>query len=192
MKDVLKTGFILFLICAIAAFCLAMTNELTKDKIDEQKAIASEKAKKAVLPTAISFEALDDATLSDITANFAPVKEGFKGLDAEGQVVGYVFKSTPSGFGGDVEVITGLDLNDTVTGVRIGSHAETPGLGAKAVEPEFYEQYSGMSAAQMIGVSKTAPSDTDIQAITGATISSKAITKGVNASIDAYHSIVSK
>lgn len=189
MKDIFKTGLILLIICAVAAFALAMTNEVTKDKIAEQRAMTNELAKKEVLPDASTFEDMTGDELAGIIANYAPVVEVYVGLDANQEITGYVFKSTPTGFGGSIEVVTGIDISGTMTGVRIGSHNETPGLGAKAKEPAFYEQYAGMSTDTSIGVAKSNPSDTDIQAITGATISSAAITSGVNASIDAFHEI---
>ncbi|MDK2866775.1 MAG: H+/Na+-translocating ferredoxin:NAD+ oxidoreductase subunit [Clostridiales bacterium] len=189
MKDIIKTGLILFIISAVAAFALAMTNEVTKDKIAEQRQMANELAKKEVLATASSFEDVTGDDLAAIVAKFAPVVEVYKGLDDSGNVVGYVFKSTPNGFGGSVEVVTGIDSEGTLSGVRIGNHNETPGLGAKATDPSFYEQYAGMSTDTPIGVAKSNPTETDIQAITGATISSRGVTSGVNASIDAFHSI---
>jgi electron transport complex protein RnfG len=189
MKDIIKTGLILFIISAIAAFALAMTNEVTKDKIAEQRQMANELAKKQVLSTAASFEDMTGDELAAVTTEFAPVIEVYTGLDSSGNIVGYVFKSTPNGFGGSVEVVTGIDIDGTLTGVRIGNHNETPGLGAKATDPAFYEQYTGMSTDTPIGVAKSNPTETDIQAITGATISSRGITSGVNASIDAFHAI---
>jgi len=189
MKDIIKTGVILFLISAIAAFALAMTNEVTKDKILEQRAYANELAKKEVLPEASTFEDVTGDELVALTEAYAPVIEVYKGLNDSNEIIGYVFKSTPSGFGGNVAVVTGINVSGTMTGVRIGSHNETPGLGAKATDPDFYEQYTGMATDSPIGVAKSNPSETDIQAITGATISSSAITSGVNASIDAFHEI---
>jgi len=186
MKDNLKTGIILLIIAAVAAVALGLTNEVTKDKIAEQRFLANEQAKKAVLATAATFEDITGEDLDAITSTFAPVTEAYVGLDASGAVVGYVFKSTPNGFSGAVEVVTGIDVNGTVTGLRVGSHKETPGLGAKAKDAAYYEQYNGKLTDSPIGVSKTAASGNDIQAITGATITSVAVTSGANASIDAY------
>lgn len=186
MKDILKTGIILLIIAAVAAVALGLTNEVTKDKIAEQRFLANEQAKKAVLATAATFEDITGEDLDAITSTFAPVTEAYVGLDASGAVVGYVFKSTPNGFSGAIEVVTGVDVNGTVTGLRVGSHNETPGLGAKAKDTAYYEQYNGKLTDSPIGVSKTAASGNDIQAITGATITSVAVTDGANASIEAY------
>lgn len=190
MKQIIKTGLILFLISAIAAFALGFTNEVTKDKIAEQRFLANEQAKKEVLPEAASFVDITGEDLESIVSQFAPIIEAYVGLDASGSPIGYVFKSTPNGFSGAVEVVTGVNVEKMVTGLRVGSHNETPGLGAKAKDAPFYEQFSGKSATSQIGVSKTAASGNDIQAITGATISSVGITKGANASIDAFNWIL--
>ncbi|GAU77410.1 RnfABCDGE type electron transport complex subunit G [Fusibacter sp. 3D3] len=190
MRDIIKTGLILLVICAVAAFALAMTNEVTKDQIAMQRQLANDAAKAAVLPVATTFEDLDKAQNKEISEKFTSVAEGYIGYDADHNIVGYVFKSLPTGFGGAVEVVTGIDVEGTVTGMRMGNHQETPGLGARAKEPAYYEQYNGKSASGPIGVAKSNPTETDIQAITGATISSAAITSGVNASIDAYHFIM--
>lgn len=190
MKDILKTGLILLIISFIAAMSLALTNEVTKDKIIEQRMMANELAKKEVLPTAIRFEDITGDLATEITEKFAPIVESYVGYDGSDEIVGYVFKSRPTGFGGPMEVVTGINLNSEVTGLRVGSHQETPGLGAKGTDAAFYEQYASKSAAELIGVSKTAALGNDIQAITGATITSDAITVGANASIDAFHMII--
>lgn len=189
MKQIIKIGLILLLISVVAALALGFTNEITKDRIAEQRFLANELAKKNVLPDAASFVDITGADLDKIVA-FAPVIEAYVGLDASGEAIGYVFKSTPTGFAGPIEVVTGINLEGQVTGLRIGAQKETPGLGAKAKDAAFYEQYTGLSAAEPIGVSKTAAEGNDIQAITGSTISSVAISDGANASIDAFNWIL--
>lgn len=182
MKEIIKLGAILLLICLVAAVALGVTNEATIGKILEQREMANQMARQAVLPEATSFEALEEAKLSDIQGKEPLVQEVFAGLK-DGAVIGYVIKTTPNGFSGGVEVTTGISLEGSLSGVRIGNHAETPGLGANATLPLFYEQYNGMAADQELGVSKTAKSDTEILAITGATITSRAVTDGVNTAI---------
>ncbi len=190
MKQILKIGFILLLISSVAAFALGFTNEVTKDRIAEQRFLANEQAKKDVLPEAASFVDITGEDLEAIISQFEPIQEAYVGLDASGAPIGYVFKSAPTGFGGAVVVVTGVNVDEVVTGLRVGSHNETPGLGAKAKDASFYDQFSGKSSTSQIGVSKTEASGNDIQAITGATISSVAISKGANASIDAFNWIL--
>lgn len=190
MKDIIKTGIVLLIIGAVAAVALGLTNEFTYDKIQEQRRIASEQARIAVLPTANTFASATEDEISKISSQFEIVSEAYVGLDASGNVVGYVIKSTPSGFSGEVEVVTGVSLDGLVTGLRVGTHNETPGLGAKATDAAFFDQYTGLSTEAEIGVSKTPASGNDIQAITGATITSAAVTDGANISIQAVKWIV--
>ncbi len=181
MKEIIKLGLTLFIISTVAAIALAGTNLVTSPIIAEQRAIKSEMARKEVLPAAESFEEVTggyEAQITNPDGVVVPVIEVYKGV-AGGETIGYVVKTAPGGYGGGVEVVTGLS-DGSITGVRVGKHQETPGLGAKATLPEFYGQYDGKSAAD-VRVNKTQASDTEVQAISGATITSKAVTAGVNA-----------
>jgi len=182
MKEIITLGLKLLLISLIAALALGYANDATKDKIFEQREMANKEARIAVMPDADEFEKID-LDQKGITDDI--IQEGYTAIKADSQI-GYVFKVTPKGYGGAVEVIVGISNDGKLTGVRIGNMNETPGLGAKSKNIEFYGQYEGMSTANEIGVSKSASSDTEIKAISGATITSKAVTKGVNHAIDAF------
>lgn len=179
MKEIVKLGVVLALFCFIAAALLGFTNEMTKDKILEQRAIENEKAMMAVLPEAKTFEALSDEELEAMKNEIKTLAACSIGLSQSGEVVGYVFKTLPGGYGGVVEVITGIGTDQTVKGVRVGNHQETPGLGAKAKEAPYYSQYENMDASKAMAY-------TDVDAISGATITSDAVTDGVNVAIEAY------
>jgi electron transport complex protein RnfG len=99
-----------------------------------------------------------------------------------GNHVGYVIKTLPGGYGGPLEVIVGITLDGTINGVRVGNHQETPGLGAKAKTVEFYGQYDGLSVGSPVEVIKVdvTSGNNEIKAISGATITSVAVTNGVN------------
>lgn len=190
MKEMIKIGISLLIICSVAAMALSFTNEVTKDKIDEQRQLASEEARKQVLPDAAEFKIVSEDQLKELKAINEIIIEAYAALDTSGTTIGYVFKTTPNGFSGAVEVTTGISVDGTVSGLRVGTHNETPGLGAKATDEAFYSQYAGKVTDSLIGVSKTGASGNDIQAITGATITSKAVSDGANASIDGYKWLV--
>lgn len=190
MKEIVKLGLILLVICLVASVALATTNGVTAPLIAEQKAIKNEKARKDVLPAATTFEALDAETFSLLKETHDILDEVYVGSDANG-LVGYVVKTGPSGYGGAVEVITGVDLSGMITGVRVGKHTETPGLGANATLPSYYEQYTGKEA-QTIVVNKTQSSETEVQAIAGATITSKTVTDGVNVTGEVVKSLMAQ
>ncbi len=181
VKEIVKLGISLFMFCAVAALALGFTNELTKGKIAEQRAAKELKAKQEVLPDAVDFQDVEQSVLDEVVAKEKIIKSVSVGLNDAGEAVGYVVKSAPNGFGGPVVVITGLTKDGIITGVRIGKHAESPGLGSNATKPEFYEQYNGKTAA-IVKVNKGTPGEEEIQAITSSTITSNGVTRGVNAS----------
>lgn len=182
MKEIMNLGFKLLLISLVAALSLGYVNDITKDKIEYQRELANEKARIAVMSEADKFE---EVNLADKGIEDKMVVEGFIALKG-GEAIGYVFKTKPKGYGGALEVIVGISNKNQITGVRIGNHNETPGLGAKSQDEEFYGQYYEMNTENPVGVSKTQASKTEIKAISGATITSKAVTRGVNHAIDAF------
>jgi electron transport complex protein RnfG len=184
MKKIIKLGIILLIISFVAAAALAFTNDLTAPAIDMQRKQASELARKEVLPTADRFEPVTEDQLKEIVALQSEILDayiGYKGSD----VIGYVVKSNPKGYGGPVEVVAGISVEGTIAGVRMGNNQETPGLGTVAKQPSYYEQYNGMKTDQEIGVNKTTSTDYEVQAISGATITSSCVTKGVNIAVEA-------
>jgi len=187
MGEIMKLGAKLLLICLVSASLLAVTNEATKGPIQAQRDAASQAARQEVLESADEFVQLVGDDFAKIAESNPTVLEVFIGK-AGGQEVGYVMKTAPVGFTGPVEVITGISLDGKLTGVRVGSHNETPGLGGKITTEEFYSQYTDM-LADVVGVSKTAKTETEIKAISGATISSKCVTSGVNDSINAFKAL---
>lgn len=192
MKEIVKLGLILLLVCVVAALALAVTNELTKDQIAYQRDLASEEARKAILPSAESFKPIDEDEFNEIASKNDKIAEIFAGYQGDA-IVGYTFKTLPSGYGGTVEVMTGIDMEGKISGVRLGNHQETPGLGANATLPGFYDQYKDKSTDIEIEVSKVKPTkDNEIQAISGATITSNAVTSGVNMAINTFKEIAGK
>lgn len=172
-KEVLKPAAILFVICVLVSAALAGTNLLTKDRIAEAQAKKAEESRMVVLPGAESFEERDGH---------------YAGM-AGGQSVGYVFETEGKGYGGTVKVMTGISAEGEITGVIVLEHAETPGLGANAEKADFREQYKQPVANNVGGirvVKYQTPGEGEIEAMTGATITSTAVTGAVNQAILAY------
>ncbi|KGG81190.1 RnfABCDGE type electron transport complex subunit G [Caloranaerobacter azorensis] len=181
MGDILKLGLILLLITSITALVLGYANDMTKDVIVNVENQASEVARKEVLPLAESFKSLDKEILNKIINENPNIKEIYSGYSENGDLVGYTIKTATPGYGGDVEVITGISLENKITGIKVVSHKETPGLGANATQPKFQNQFKDKSVSKELEVVKgSTSSENEIQALTGATITSKAVTKGVN------------
>jgi len=180
MKDILKLGVTLFAICAVAALVLGVTNNITAPVIEERNIQASNEARKIVLSEADEFKELDGMN-SDIVLE---VYEGIK----DGQVIGYTIKTSSKGYGGAIELMVGISKDGKITGVEIGNHSETPGLGSKATEPMFKNQYVDKDVSNSLLVVKgSVNNDNEISAISGATITSNGVTSGVNAAMKIYN-----
>ena len=119
------------------------------------------------MPDASSFELLD----TDLTGTITAVYKGDNG--------GFVITTEPGGFGGAVKTMVGIDADGTITGLRVTGHSETAGLGAKATDPSFYEQFTGKSGS--VSVSKDGG---EIVPITSATITSRAVCVGAQEALD--------
>ncbi|GAA0744949.1 RnfABCDGE type electron transport complex subunit G [Clostridium oceanicum] len=178
-NETLKLGLKLLLVTAVAGLILGGAFLVTKDPIAKQVAKTNSEAMKEVLPKADSFEIMDGKSKGNVTE----VNEGKKSSD----VSGYAIKVLTKGYGGQIEMMVGVSKEGEVKGIKILSHSETPGLGANAPQPKFSGQFKGKPTDKKLEVVKTAPANkSEVQAITGATITSRAVTKGVNEAVDYY------
>lgn len=186
MNSVFKLGLNLFVICAVAAGLLAGTNQITAPIIEQRNEQANNEARQTVLPDASEFKLLDNDKYKSVSD--VEVVEVYEGLSGS-NVAGYTMKVLPKGYGGEIELMVGIKSDGTISGVNLGNMNETPGLGAKANEEEFYGQYLGKPATELSVIKSGSAGETEIQAISGATITSKAVTTGVNAAVEVYDSI---
>ena len=185
-KDMIKLGLNLLIISAVAALLLALTNSVTAGTIAQRSEQANAEARKLVLESAETFEEVKDVKTDN--SKGVKVSEVFEAKDASGNTVGYTLKVLPSGYGGAIELMVGIDsANGQVSGINVVSNSETAGLGAKATDPEFSDQYKGKPLEALSVLKNGTPGDTEIKAISGATITSTAVTNGVNAAIEVYN-----
>jgi len=181
MRDIVKPGLVLFVTALIAALTLSLIREATRETIAQNEINKRIAAMSEVLPQA-------DGTFGETveTGNEAGVISYQEGL-AGGQTVGYVMSVSEIGYGGTISLLVGISADGTVADVRIIAHTETPGLGAKASDDSFLSQYTGKSGA--LRVVKQAPAaNNEIQAITSATITTTAVTNGINKALAFYES----
>ena len=179
MKEMMKLGLVLLLFSAISAGSLALTNQATLPAIEESRKAADLENMKQVFTEADDFVAIEEDVFTKLKAQ-APTLAQLFTAQKGGEKAGYVAKVVPGGFGGPLEIIVGFTKDGQVTGLRVGKHSETPGLGDNATSPEFYNQFEGLTLTKDIGVNKVQAGDNEIQAISAATITSKAVTAGVN------------
>ena len=174
LKEFLIPTVILSVICLVATALLGITNDITAPII-EQLAIETEtNSRKTVFPEAASF---GEATSPEEGVSIVAA------LDESGKTIGYVVVNSAKGYGGDISVMTGVTTDGKVTGVNILSHGETAGLGANATNESFRDQFKGL--VQGITVSKDKAGDNSIDALTGATITSRAVVNAVNSAMQA-------
>ncbi len=168
-NSALKMILTLIVIACVIALAMSYVNSLTAPIIEKNAADKLNRSLAEVLP-ADSYEVLQegDATVYSATK--------------DGKQIGVCIVNSAKGYGGDIKVLSGILNDGSVNKIEILEMSETPGLGANAKNDSFKEQYVGKSGS--IGVNKTNKSETEILAISGATITSKAVTEAVNGALE--------
>lgn len=176
-KEILIPTIVLLVICVVSAALLGGTNMLTKDKIASIEAEAKATAMQTVMPDAVTFS---EAVIADETLEYS------EALDADSNTLGYAFTVSENGYGGEIKVMVGIKPDGAVSKVAVlSADNETPGLGQNVKKDSFLDQFIDKIGA--LTVTKNAPSsNTEIQAVTSATISSSAVTRAVNAALAYY------
>ncbi|MDD4955210.1 MAG: RnfABCDGE type electron transport complex subunit G [Candidatus Omnitrophica bacterium] len=159
MKEILKCGLILCVICVVASGLLAAVYSFTSAQIDKQNKNETGEALKQVMPRAIRFEAVKSG--EEITY--------YRCYGKDNKVNGFIFKAKAKGYSSEIETLAGLSLQKKITAIKVISQNETPGLGTRVTDETFSQQFTGKSAGDISQVS----------AISGATISSRAVIKSV-------------
>ena len=196
MKNMLKEAAILFAITLIAGCLLGLVYQVTKDPIAQAQEKAKEEASKEVFADANSFRLREDITSEDADKVVADagynvsVDEVSEAVDASGNVIGYVITVTDhEGYGGDIQFSMGIRNDGTLNGISILSISETAGLGMNAdsvLKPQFENK-----KAELFSYTKTgAQSEDQIDAISGATITTNAIVNGVNAGLTCFKTML--
>lgn len=174
----------LVIITLCAGLILGLVYGITKEPIAAQELKKATEARQQVLNVAQDFAKIDIAGMNIDTEKFGDITEVYEG-SANGQTVGYTFSIVTKGYKPNLTLTIGIDTKGKVSGVDIGAHEETPGLGANAVNPDFLGQFIKTDGPFI--VVKTPTGNTgEINALTGATITSKAVTNAVNSALEFY------
>ena len=187
MNETLKLGLILFIITAVSASVLAVSNDITAPKIAEADRLKNELAKKEILPEGDKFEVLDEEKMKEIKGENPNILEIYEGYDGE-NLIGYTIKMKVKGYGGEIELMTGVSTEGNITGINILKHGETPGLGANATKPYFSESFKNKPVDEELIAVKKPEGDNEVQALTSATITTTAVVDGVNMVREIYNS----
>ena len=189
----MKDALILFAITLVSGLCLGVVYDVTKAPIEAATIAANNATYKQVLPEAESFDDVEGSTekiaeTADEIANLGFGGVAIEAKDASGEVVGHVINSLSNdSYGGAVKLSIGFDVDGTITGVGIRETSDTPGLGLKAKDDDYRNQYVGKNCESLSVTKSGSASDTEINAISGATITSNATTNAVNAALYYLH-----
>lgn len=187
MKDLVKMGLVLMLITLVSATALSNVYLVTRDKIDKVEREKVEQARKMALPGAVFFK-------EDSTADGFVFHRGYDNQEAAGDPLGYTALALGKGYSSTVRTVVGVGKDMKITGIKIAFQQETPGLGTKVEEvkkgdslPWFQDQFKGKKMDQLQVVRN--PDPNAIEAITGATISSTAVTRSVKETLEKLQTV---
>ena len=161
MKEILRYGFILAFICLIAAGLLAAVNALTAPRILALALAEEQAALKEVMPLAAKFTAIKSVTDGETLY--------YKAFDGQDKTIGFVFKAGGKGYSSVIQTLVGIDSDGKISAIKVLAQTETPGLGVRITEKKFTDQFRGQNSLNLSAV----------QAISGATISSRAVMNSV-------------
>ncbi len=195
-SGVLINTVALLAVTFVCVALLAVVNQITRGPIEQAEIEARAAAYSAVYPGAPGFaeventqEMLDSSAelLENSGCGGCSIDDVLSVTDNSGAVQGYVVSATsPSGYGGDLQIAIGITADGKLTGFDVISHSETPGFGAKSTEPEFKNQFAGKPASKLSYSKTGAASETEFDAVSGATITTKAVEEAVNSAIVFY------
>lgn len=193
MKNMLKDTLVLFVITLFAGLMLGIVYQVTKEPIAAQEEKARQEAFAEVFEAAENFETVEgitqektDAVLTEAGILGVTVDEVVGAYDSAGGLLGYcITVTTHEGYGGDIKLTIGINLEGSVNGISILEISETPGLGMKA-ESVLKPQFAGKNAVQFEYTKSGAAAENQIDAISGATITTRAVTNAVNGGLKVF------
>ena len=189
MKNtIIKDAIALTIITLVAGALLGLVYDVTKAPIAQAEYEKKQKAYQAVFADATAFETNEEiqtkATSQEIFAEGvtgAYISEVLEAKNDAGEVLGYVMSfASKEGYGGEISISMGVDLTGAITGVQVLSASETAGLGAKCKDAEFVNQFTGIKDMTVTYTKTGKTNPNEIDAIGGATITTKAVTNAIN------------
>lgn len=195
-NPIVRDAMILTIITLVAGIALGLVYEVTKAPIAAAQEAARQAAYREVFSDAATFEEMEGFDSAKVSKTVQ--KEGYAddditqclvALDGSGNPLGYVITVvTHAGYGGNITFSVGIKNDGTINGYSITDISETAGLGMKATENDFMKQFKGIPVA-VYEVTKSTAGENEIEAISGATITSRAVTNGVNAAVSYFNSL---
>ena len=178
MKYIIRPAATLFITAVISIALLSVVYNYTLEPIQMQRKRMHESAMREILPHASDFQEIPVEKTGSIIAAYEAIEDG--------DVIGYIVELSPKGYSGHIDLVVGISTHaERISGVRILRQTETPGLGALAIQEDFYRRFDYRPLIPL-GVVRVAPGENEINALTAATITSKAVTDAVNEAIVWY------
>lgn len=188
-KQMLKDSLILFAITLVAGLLLGGVYAITKNPIAQAQENKKSEAYQTVFTDAVQFTDVEAApNAEEVLKNTGFLKDEITetkaAMDADGNIIGYVMTITSSeAYAGELQLALGIRMDGTVNGISFLTLSETIGLGMEAKTPEFQEQFAGKRVGQFAYSKTGASAEYEIDALSGATITTNAVTNAVNAGI---------
>ena len=188
MRDLVKMVIVLTVICGTSGFVLSYINEATKAPREYQLLkYVKEPSIEAVLPKYTNDPIKDRLSVSlGQNDKGEPIEKTIFPAKDNGKLVAIAYASAAEGYHGPIDVMVGIDPEGKLTGISIMTHTETPGLGARVVEPAFTEQFTELSLS---GQLELAAQGGKISGVSGATFSSKGVVSAVRKALEMYPKI---
>ena len=191
MNKIVKNTLILTAITVVSGLLLGVVYGITKEPIAEAQENTKQEAYRSVLSDASSFETMEDFDAADAASileengySSDEITEVAEGIDDSGETVGYVVNvMSHEAYDGDLEVSVGIAADGTVKGIEMLSIGETAGLGMKADEAEFKDQFKDKNVEKFTYTKSGESGDDKIDAISGATITTNAVTNAVDSAL---------
>jgi len=175
MNDIVKITLNLMAICAVAGLLVSATWSKTEPVKLAKEAREREEALKGLMPEADNINKVRDVVIEG-------KDNAIYRAEKNGDTIGYVVSSVGRGYSSFIRMLVAVNTDDVVSGIDILGHGETPGLGDQITEDWFKGRFKGKTMEHLVVVKNE--TDTDVQAISGATISSRGVTKGVRAALE--------
>lgn len=191
-STIIKDTVILLIITIVAGFILATVNRMTLEPIAYARTEEKNKAYRAMFIEAKDFAANETLTEKCTSSEEFLKDKGFNGTKIDealiaksnNETIGFIINATsPNGYGGNIQISLGLDKDGKIQGLEILSISETVGLGMKAKDDEFKSQFAGKNVKEIKYTKSDATSEEEISAISGATITTSAVTEAVNSAL---------
>lgn len=199
MKKIIKDTFILMIITLVSGLLLGMVYEVTKDPIKKQEEEQKIAACQKVFEDAEEFQTIEEQSVDQMMLESlqkaqlegkVQIDEVLKAVSKDGNTLGAVMQITSKeGYGGDICFMVGIQKDGTVNGISILSISETAGLGMKANTEEFKTQFSEKKVDSFVYTKAGATAENEIDAISGATVTTNAVTDGVNAGLSFFRTL---